>query len=95
MGDIFGDLLGGFFGGGAYSNRPRKGEDLEMLMNITFEQSYFGFEKEIEYAVISEYDPQSRRAQERIEKLKVNVPAGIVSGQYIKFTGKGHAGRNG
>lgn len=64
-------------------------------MQISFEQSYFGFEKEIEYAVISDYDEQTRRAHEKNQSLKVEVPAGIVSGQYIKFTGKGHAGRNG
>ena len=87
--------MGGFFGGGGYSNRPRKGDDLELLMQISFEQSYFGFEKEIEYAVISDYDMQTRRAHEKNQHLMVNVPAGIVSGQYIKFTGKGHAGRNG
>lgn len=94
MGDIFGDLLGGFFGGG-FSNRPRKGDDLELIMNITFEQSYFGFEREIEYVVISEYDPQTRRAHEVKKNLKVDVPAWIMSGQYIKFSWEGHAGRNG
>jgi|GEM_PF-3109885 len=60
-------------------------------MQITFEQSYFGFEKEIEYTIITDFDMQTRRAHESKQTLKVEVPAGIMSGQYIKFTGKGHA----
>ncbi len=95
IGDIFGDLLGGFFGGGGFSNRPRKGDDLELIMNISFEQSYFGLEKEIEFAVITDYDAQTRRAHEAKQTMKIEVPAGIMSGQYIKYTAKGHAGRNG
>lgn len=60
-------------------------------MQISFEQSYFGFEKEVEYAVIADYDQQTKRAHEKRHSLKVEVPAGISSGQYIKFTAKGNA----
>lgn len=52
--DIFGDLFGGMFGGGgggAYSqarkNGPRKGQDLQKSMTITFEEAAFGVKKEI------------------------------------------------
>ncbi len=64
-------------------------------MQITFEQSYFGFEKEIEYTIITDYDQQTRRAHESKKTQQIEVPAGIISGQYIKFTAQGHAGRNG
>lgn len=51
--DIFGDLFGGMFGGGGgfssqnRRNGPRKGQDLQKSMNITFEEAAFGCKKEI------------------------------------------------
>lgn len=55
LGDIFGDIFGGGgfggFGGfgGARSNpnAPRKGENVRISLNITFEEAAFGCEKEI------------------------------------------------
>ena len=52
--DIFGDLFGSFgFGGfGGQSRRspnaPRRGADLQYRVNLTFEESVFGVEKEID-----------------------------------------------
>lgn len=54
MGDIFGDLFGDFFGGGFGSrssrsyNGPMKGATLRTSIRITFEESIFGCDKEIE-----------------------------------------------
>ena len=57
FGDL-GDLLGGFFGGSfsgfggssrGSSNRVGKGEDLEYILKLEFNESIFGGEKEIEY----------------------------------------------
>ena len=46
--DIFGDLFGEFFGGGARrSNRRRRGEDLSYTLTISFEEAAFGCNKEI------------------------------------------------
>ena len=58
MGDIFGDLFGDFFGGGfggggfgsssrSY-NGPMKGATLRTSIRITFEESIFGCEKELD-----------------------------------------------
>ncbi|MBR6527085.1 MAG: molecular chaperone DnaJ [Lachnospiraceae bacterium] len=57
MGDIFGDIFGDFFGGGfggfgggssrSY-NGPMKGATLRTAIHITFEESIFGCDKEIE-----------------------------------------------
>ena len=51
LGDIFSSIFGGGFGGGRTSsskrNGPSKGADLNVRMEITFEQSYLGVEKEI------------------------------------------------
>ena len=51
FGDL-GDIFSSFFGGGASSrsrnsNAPRKGADLRVNLNITFEEAYLGVEKEI------------------------------------------------
>ncbi len=52
MGDIFGDIFSDFFGGGSRSSRnyngPMKGATLRTSIRITFEESIFGCEKEIE-----------------------------------------------
>ncbi len=54
--DVFGDLFGGMFGGGfgggfngqtRRQNVPRKGQDIQKRLSITFEEAYFGTKKKI------------------------------------------------
>lgn len=54
--DIFGDIFGGMFGGGfgggfggqtRRNNMPRKGQDIQKRLTITFEEAYFGTKKKI------------------------------------------------
>ena len=51
FGDVFSSFFGGGFGGmggrGRNANAPRKGEDIETLIHITFEEAAFGCEKEL------------------------------------------------
>ncbi len=51
LGDIFSSFFGGGFGGQRASSRrnngPRKGEDLNLNIDISFEESFLGVEKEI------------------------------------------------
>ncbi len=52
LGDIFSSFFGGGFGGQRASSRrnpngPRKGEDLNYTMNISFEEAFMGVEKDI------------------------------------------------
>ena len=49
LGDIFSSIFGGGFGGRNASKQkgPRKGADLNVRMDITFEQAFSGVEKEI------------------------------------------------
>ena len=49
LGDIFSSFFGGGFGGKGNRRQagPRKGADLNFNMEISFEQSYLGVEKEI------------------------------------------------
>ena len=49
FGDIFGDIFGSAFGGGRSSrsqNAPRRGENVGIQLEITFEEAAFGCEKE-------------------------------------------------
>ncbi len=47
--DIFGDIFGDMFGGGASGRRrgPVRGADIQVNVNLTFEEAAFGVEKEI------------------------------------------------
>ena len=50
LGDIFSSFFGGGFGGRTSSRRqsgPKKGADLNLNMDITFEQAFLGVEKEV------------------------------------------------
>ena len=51
LGDIFSSFFGGGFGGRTSSGRrqtgPKKGADLNLGMDITFEQAFLGVEKEV------------------------------------------------
>lgn len=50
LGDIFSSFFGGGFGGRTSSRRqsgPKKGADLNLNMEITFEQAFLGVEKEV------------------------------------------------
>lgn len=49
FGDIFSDIFGGFggFGGGARRNAPKRGRDIQKIIDITFEEAAFGCKKQI------------------------------------------------
>ena len=45
--DMFGGMFGGGFGGGQRRNGPQKGRDLQKAIKISFDEAFFGCEKEI------------------------------------------------
>jgi len=49
----FGDIFDSFFGGGARGKKkgPTKGSDIEMVLQISFEEAIFGVTKEIELSI--------------------------------------------
>lgn len=47
FGDIFESFFGGGGGGGRRRNGPERGNDLEVNLNLTFEEAIFGCEKDI------------------------------------------------
>lgn len=72
------DILGSFFSGGGWS-RARKGKDIAMDTEITFKDSILGLSKEIEIT----------RKSGGKEKIQLNIPPGIDSGEMIRYKGKG------
>ena len=59
FGDL-GDIFGSFFGGGgsrrANANAPRRGENVGVRLDLTFEEAAFGCKKEIKYARVEKCD---------------------------------------
>ncbi len=77
--DIFGDIFGGggfgdIFGGGQTSrNGPRRGENIRVMVGITFEEAAFGCTKEVEV--------------NRIEKCDSCSGSGAQSGSAVETCG--------
>lgn len=86
LGDIFSQMFGGGF---QDPNRPRKGQDLQYRMNLTFEEAVFGKETTISYTRSTDNGGQESK------ELKVTVPAGVENGQQMRLSGQGEAGYNG
>lgn len=72
-----GDIFGEFFGGG---RRARKGANINVDIQMTFKESVFGVEKEINI---------------NKEKIAVTIPPGIDNGQALRVQGKGEEGEGG
>lgn len=86
LGDIFSQMFGGGF---SDPNRPRKGQDLQYRMTLTFEEAVFGKETTISY------NRSTTEGRTEKKELKVTVPAGIEDGQQLRLSGQGEPGVNG
>lgn len=85
-----GDWSQGFGGmggmGGRAANRPRKGEDLTLTIDVTAEDAFRGVTKTVTYRVPSTGEQQT---------VSVPVPAGAVDGGRIRLKRRGEYGANG
>jgi len=90
VGDIFGNFGGGggedifsqLFGGGGRGRAPRqpaKGQDFSMQITIPFRLAVQGGERRIDY----------RSDNNKVEQIKVRIPAGIEKGRKLRISGKG------
>ncbi|WP_288284267.1 DnaJ C-terminal domain-containing protein [uncultured Senegalimassilia sp.] len=77
---------GGASGFGGRQPRPRKGQDMNVTLNVTFEEAFAGTEKRVTVRVPGRTDS---------ETLTVKVPAGAVDGGRLRFKCKGAPGENG
>ena len=72
--------------GGARSNRPAKGGDLNTTIDVSAEDAFHGATHKVTYTIPSTGEKQS---------LKVKIPAGAVDGGKLRYRGRGEYGANG
>lgn len=80
-GDL-GDILSSIFGG---AGRMRRGRDVQVDVELTFEESVFGVQKKININ-----SPLVKQ-----KEISVQIPAGIEEGQMIRMSGLGETIENG
>jgi curved DNA-binding protein len=73
--------------------RPRKGEDQALKLDISLEEAFNGGEKTIQLSVTETLS--GNIATPTLKKLKVNIPRGVMSGQKIRLSRQGHPSRSG
>ena len=82
----FSTIFGGWPGAGSRPNRPTKGGDLTMTIEVTAEEAFAGAQRKVSYTIPSSGEKQS---------LTVKVPAGAVDGGKLRYRGRGEYGVNG
>lgn len=75
-----------FGGGGGGGSRSRKGQDLTLSVDVTFDEALRGATRKVTYRV------PSTGAE---ESLTVKVPAGAQDGGKLRYKGRGEFGTNG
>ena len=76
----------GGFGGFGGQPRARRGQDMNVTLNVTFDEAFGGTEKRETVRI-----PGKAEA----DTLTVKVPAGAVDGGRLRFKGRGGLGENG
>lgn len=76
------DILSGFC-----DEKTIFGEDVNIIINLSFKESISGIKKEINYSR-SVY--KGNKVVTKKNKTLVNIPAGVKSNWYIKLSGLGH-----
>ena len=76
----------GGFGGFGGQPRARRGQDMNVTLNVTFDEAFGGTEKRVTVRI-----PGKAEA----DTLTVTVPAGAVDGGRLRFKGRGGLGENG
>lgn len=88
--------MGGFGGGGGIedffrghgfggqSHGPRKGQDIQSRLEISFEEAALGAEKNL-----------SMRLPDGLQDIQVKIPPGVKTGSNLRLAGKGQPSPNG
>jgi molecular chaperone DnaJ len=88
------DLFDMFFGGGGGRRRPRgprRGADLQMHVNLSFQEAVFGAQKEmnVRYQTVNRENGQVDMKERTVS---VDIPPGIDTGMNIRLQGQGAEG---
>lgn len=81
------------FDGGGFHQRPRKGEDQTLKLDISLEEAFNGGEKTIQ--ISRSESGQGSIVTPTMKKLKINIPRGVMSGQKIRLSRQGHPSASG
>lgn len=82
----FSSIFGGQPSGGRAVNRPAKGGDLALEIDVTAEEAFDGAQRKVSFTVPSTGERQT---------LTVKIPAGAVNGGKLRYRGRGEYGVNG
>jgi curved DNA-binding protein len=82
----FSSIFGGQPGGARATNRPVKGGDLTMSIEIGADEAFKGAQRKVSYTIPSTGERQS---------ITVKVPAGAVDGGKLRYRNRGEYGVNG
>lgn len=82
----FSSIFGGQPGGARATNRPVKGGDLTMSIEIGADEAFRGAQRKVSYTIPSTGERQS---------ITVKVPAGAVDGGKLRYRNRGEYGVNG
>jgi len=85
-GGVFGDIFDTFFGGGAQGKKagPQQGSDIEMVLQITFEEAIFGVTKEVDVSAYQACEHCKGNGAEPGTKLK-NCDTCSGTGQQVRM----------
>jgi curved DNA-binding protein len=78
--------FGNFGGSGFGGPQPRKGQDMNVTLKVTFDEAFKGTEKRITVRIPGKSDQETHT---------VKVPAGAVDGGRVRLKGQGAPGENG
>lgn len=76
----------GGFGGNTRASRARKGQDVNVNLEVSFDEAFRGVEKRVTLRIPGKQEPQN---------LTIKVPAGAVDGGRLRLKGMGAPGENG
>ena len=82
----FSSIFGGAGSARAASNRPTKGRDLTIVIDVSAEEAFRGGERRTTYRVPSTGEEQT---------LNIKIPAGAYDGSKFRYRGRGEFGTNG
>jgi len=80
----FSDFFESMFGGSVYRAAPRRGADVETVVEIDLADAYRGLRRQLSFDL-----------ENRPRRLEINIPPGVKDGARLRLAGQGTAGQDG